>query len=74
MCEYCNGLKDCPSDKAIFEDDIDLGAIGKEDVSGVIWQYKEKYILNIGLLRRDIEVDIKYCPMCGRKLGENENV
>lgn len=68
MCECCNALPDCPSDKAIFENELDLGLIGKDEVSGVIWQLNGKCILNIGLMSHDFEIKIKYCPICGRKL------
>ena len=26
--------------------------------------------LTVGKLRKALEIDINYCPMCGRKLGE----
>ena len=74
MCEYCNALPDCPSSKEIVKKTMGLGILGHEKLIVDIWAKKEKYVLNIEFAYQDIEADIKYCPMCGRKLGENENV
>lgn len=60
MQSYC-----CERFKIIYEDDI------IKDVAGIVTKFdKEKYAINCSLGPTNMAVDvyIKYCPFCGKKI------
>lgn len=58
MCEYC-------------KEDFD-GYYRPLDKNGYICVFDtpHKKYLNINWYGHNMQIDIKYCPICGRKLGE----
>ena len=58
MCKYCeNG-------DSIYYDDLDVYIIGNELNIDLNMNIEDVYIDN------EYEIEINYCPMCGRKLKE----
>lgn len=81
MCKYCETQGEgnlC--DTKVFKCDIDCGILGRGEVLGQIYKTTAKTeVLNIAIIGgnkgMDYEIEIKYCPMCGRKLkGAEEDV
>lgn len=59
MCEYCNLVS---GDEKIIEEG--------SNISMYIKRHNNTYTLVASHSYENIEKDINYCPMCGRKLGE----
>ena len=59
MCEYCKLLS---GDRKILEED------GKTEVA--IGRVNKDYYIEAGNDYDSIDIDINYCPFCGRKLSE----
>lgn len=59
MCEYCKLLS---GDRKILEED------GKTEVA--IGRVNKDYYIEVENDYDIIDIDINYCPFCGRKLGE----
>lgn len=74
MCKYCDMKALDLAEKPIMNDhDVELGIIKGIRISSVI---QDNNILSTTLMNEysdvlsEYNVTIKYCPMCGRKLGE----
>lgn len=77
MCDFCDiASNGNMADKPVFEIDYDFGELGQNILQAAIWRGLDgKDVLNVGFAESDHEVQIYFCPMCGRKLkGAEENV
>ena len=64
-CIYCDGkIGGCPS-TFLFDGDINMGELGDGNLS--VWIDEDKSIA-MAFMEMGKEIEIKYCPMCGRKL------
>lgn len=87
MCEYCDiataeGVD--IAEELIYQNQFSTGVLGCIEITeGIERDADNDYILATTLFANGLEVNcdskfanakIKYCPICGRKLGENENV
>lgn len=62
MCKYCNLVSG------------ELKSLKTENLWNLrIERHNNSYSLIAGDIEDDIEIDINYCPMCGRKLGGLNN-
>ena len=60
MCKYCNMASG------------DVRSLKTENLWNLrIERHNKSYSLIASIIDDDIEIDINYCPMCGRKLGGN---
>ena len=60
MCRYCDLLSG------------DVRSLKTENLWNLrIERHNKAYSLIASDIEDDIEIDINYCPMCGRKLGGN---
>ena len=61
MCKYCNLLSG------------DVRSLKTENLWNLrIERHNKNYSLIASDIEDDIEIDINYCPMCGGKLGGND--
>ena len=66
MCEYCN-IKDYNGEDLIISKMID-GAKQHFEIYLLDNVETDKYNLYITGVHTSLEIEIKYCPICGRKL------
>lgn len=73
MCKFCKGYEEKDLDdveyvapKILIRGVIDLGILGKTPIYTHIREPNTLAIEIQGL--KSFDVEIKYCPMCGRKL------
>ena len=59
ICKYCELLS---GDREILEEDRDLEL--------KIGRVNKDFYLEADTIENNVEVEINYCPFCGRKLGE----
>lgn len=69
MCKYCDKLK-----QKIDDDWIESVIDKDNDRKLLLMKYDENsYGIMYDSTKDCFDTEIKYCPMCGRKLRENEN-
>ena len=79
MCEYCEQTHD--GGVFLTQDTISLGPLGEIEVSIEVWTYGcEEPFIALSAFFQTIDnsgdslvwekVPIRYCPLCGRRLGE----
>ena len=68
-CKYCNDVGDGPS-KRLLDARKKLGIIDRSDVCNIDIFAPNK--MTIGVFDFVTSIKINYCPMCGRKLIDQE--
>lgn len=71
-CKFCKADNGCVSDDWMLEKRIDFGVLGNCLLGMSISKHHGAGYLTISLEEKEVDVGINYCPMCGRKLGDQE--
>lgn len=76
MCKYCKMNDSGLAEDIVKDREINLGILNKVTINACI---QDKNVLSIYLMNdyndvlAEYNTKIRYCPICGRKLGEAEN-
>ena len=81
MCEFCKNVDTGDDYKAILSNTIDCGIMGKLSVDVALCRKSPADaipIMELGVCMdtsdnyANVDVPIKYCPMCGKELKEGD--
>ena len=63
MCKYCGKSPNETDFEALYDNDFGTYILIDRDMEQLVFSYNDV---------EDFEIDINYCPMCGRNLKEEE--